>query len=110
MEVSAFQRGCDVVIQKSLREGFGPVMSEALWKEKQVVAGNAGYPTQFPEWYHSNLVVIAEACAKRVLELLKRPGERGEFGGAGREHVRRHFLLPRLVRDELQLIKRMVQT
>ena len=42
MEVNVFQRGCDVVIQKSLREGFGLVVSEALWKEKPVVAGRAG--------------------------------------------------------------------
>lgn len=111
MEVNVFQRGCDVVIQKSLREGFGLVVSEALWKEKPVVAGNAGgIPMQFPEPYHKNLVESVEGCAERVLDLLKRPGERGEFGRAGREHVRKHFLLPRLVRDELRLIKHVVQT
>ncbi len=111
MEVNAFQRGCDVVIQKSLREGFGLVVSEALWKEKPVVAGNAGgIPMQFPEPYHKNLVSSVEGCAERVLDLLKRPGERGEFGRAGREHVRKHLLLPRLVRDELRLIKQVVQT
>ena len=111
MEVNVFQRGADVVIQKSLREGFGLVVSEALWKEKPVVAGKAGgIPMQFPELYHKNLVNSVEDCAARVLDLLKRPGERGEFGRAGREHVRRNFLLPRLVRDELRLIKQVVQT
>lgn len=104
-----FQRGADVVIQKSLREGFGSAVSEAFWKEKPVVAGKAGgIPMQFPETYQTNLVNSVEGCAERVLDLLKRPGERGAFGRAGREHVRKHFLLPRLVLDELQLIKRVL--
>ena len=63
---------------------------------------------QFPETYQTNLVNSVEGCAERVLDLLKRPGERGAFGRAGREHVRKHFLLPRLVLDELQLIKRVL--
>ena len=110
MEVNVFQRGCDVVIQKSLREGFGLVVSEAFWKEKPVVAGNAGgIPMQFPEEYRKNLIGSVEACAERVIHLLGRPGERGAFGRAGREHVRQHYLLPRLVRDELTLIKQVVQ-
>ena len=49
MEVNVFQRGCDVVIQKSLREGFGLVVSEALWKEKPIVAGAPGaFRCSFP--------------------------------------------------------------
>jgi trehalose synthase len=109
MEVNVFQRGCDVVIQKSLREGFGLVVSEAFWKEKPVVAGKAGgIPMQFPQGFEANLVENVEACASRIIELLRRPGERGAFGRTGREHVRRHFLLPRLVRDELRLIKQLV--
>jgi trehalose synthase len=109
MEVNVFQRGCDVVIQKSLREGFGLVVSEAFWKEKPVVAGKAGgIPMQYPDGFETNLVESVEACAGRVIELLRRPGERGAFGRAGREHVRRRFLLPRLVRDELRLIKQLI--
>ncbi len=109
MEANVFQRGADVVIQHSLREGFGLVVSEAFWKEKPVVAGKAGgIPMQFPEAYQTNLVNSVEGCAERVLDLLKRPGERGAFGRAGREHVRKHFLLPRLVLDELQLIKQVL--
>ncbi len=109
MEVNAFQRGCDVVIQKSLREGFGLVVSEALWKEKPVVAGSTGgIPMQFPEPFQRNLVASVEACAEQVRHLLHHPGERAEFGRAGREHVRRHFLMPRLVRDELRLIKQVL--
>ncbi len=109
MEVNVFQRGCDVVIQKSLREGFGLVVSEAFWKEKPVVAGHAGgIPMQCPEGFEANLVHTVEACAERIVHLLARPGERGAFGRAGREHVRKNFLLPRLVRDELRLIKQLV--
>jgi len=109
MEVNVFQRGCDVVIQKSLREGFGLVVSEAFWKEKPVVAGKAGgIPMQYPEGFESNLVETVEACAERVIDLLRQPGHRGAFGRAGREHIRRHFLLPRLVRDELRLIKHLL--
>jgi trehalose synthase len=109
MEVNVFQRGCDVVIQKSLREGFGLVVSEAFWKEKAVVAGQAGgIPMQYPEGFETNLVHNVEACAERIVCLLRHPGERGSFGRAGREHVRKNFLLPRLVRDELRLIKQLV--
>jgi trehalose synthase len=109
MEVNVFQRGCDVVIQKSLREGFGLVVSEALWKGKPVVAGRAGgIPMQFPPGFERYLVESVESCAEQVLHLLQYPGERGAFGRAGREHVRQHFLLPRLVRDELRLIKELL--
>jgi trehalose synthase len=109
MEVNVFQRGCDVVIQKSLREGFGLVVAEALWKEKPVVAGRAGgIPMQFPPGFERYLIESVESCAEQVLHLLQHPGERGAFGRAGREHVRQHFLLPRLVRDELRLIKELL--
>ena len=104
-EVNMFQRSCDVVIQKSLREGFGLVVSEAFWKHKPVVAGNAGgIPMQFPDGYHQYLVDDIETCAANIIHLLKHPGERGDFGRAGRERIRKDFLMPRLVRDELRLI------
>jgi len=109
MEVNVFQCGCDVVIQKSLREGFGLVVSEALWKEKPVVAGRAGgIPMQFPEAFTHYLIDSPEQCAERVVHLLEHVGECGEFGRSGREHVRRHFLIPRLLRDELRLIGEIV--
>jgi trehalose synthase len=106
MGVNVFQRGCDVVIQKSIREGFGLVISEALWKEKPVVAGRAGgIPMQIPPGYERYLVDSIEECAARVVELLLKSGARGDFGRAGREHIRRNFLLPRLIRDDLRVIK-----
>jgi trehalose synthase len=106
MEVNVFQRGCDVVIQKSLREGFGLVVSEALWKEKPIVAGRAGgIPMQFPKGFDRYLIDNVEDCAAQIIHLLQHLGERGGFGRAGREQVRREFLLPRLARDELRLIR-----
>ena len=109
-EVNMFQRGSDVVIQKSLREGFGLVVSEAFWKDKPVVAGNAGgIPMQFPEGFQQYLVDDIETCAEKILHLLNHPGERGAFGRAGREHIRKDFLMPRLVRDELRLIQELIE-
>ncbi|MBI2822629.1 MAG: glycosyltransferase [Acidobacteria bacterium] len=106
MEVNVFQRGADLVIQKSLKEGFGLVVSEALWKEKAVVAGAAGgIPMQFPAGYDRYLVNSVEECAAMVLHLLADPEEAAEFGRSGRDQIRRGFLLPRLIRDELRLIK-----
>jgi trehalose synthase len=109
MEVNAFQRGSDLIIQKSLKEGFGLVVSEALWKEKAIVAGAAGgIPMQFPDDYQDYLVRSIEECAQRLLFLLDNPQVAADFGRAGREKVRHDFLLPRLIRDELRLIEAVV--
>lgn len=104
MEVNAFQRGADVIIQKSLREGFGLVVSEALWKGKPIVAGAAGgIPMQFPSRYEQFLVRDVEACAEQILHLLNHPDIAARFGEAGKEHVRGQFLLPVLIRNELRM-------
>ena len=106
LEVNAFQRGVDLIIQKSLREGFGLVVSEALWKGRAIVAGAAGgIPMQFPDGYDEYLVRTSEECAERLAFLLDHPSVAEDFGRAGKEHVRRHFLLPRMIRDQLQLYR-----
>ena len=106
LEVNAFQRACDVVIQKSLREGFGLVVSEAFWKGKPVVAGRAGgIPMQFPAGYDRYLVSSVEDSAAAIVELLGDASRRQAFGTAAREHVRKGYLLPRLLRDELRLVR-----
>jgi trehalose synthase len=80
MEVNVFQRGCDVVVQKSIREGFGLVVAEALWKEKAVVAGRAGrIPTQFPEGFDRYLMTDVDGCAAAVIHLLRHYGERSRY-------------------------------
>jgi len=106
MEVNAFQRAGDIVIQKSIREGFGLVVSEAFWKGKPLIAGRAGgIPMQFPAGYERYLVGTVEESAARIVELIGDPSRRQAFGQAAREHVRCRFLLPRLLRDELKLMK-----
>lgn len=106
VEVNAFQRCSNVVIQKSIREGFGLVVSETLWKGTPVVAGRAGgIPMQLPPGHGGFLVDSIEACAERTLWLLRHPEEARELGARGREVVRRHFLLPRLLADELGILR-----
>ena len=105
MEVNAFQRGCDLIIQKSIKEGFGLVVSEALWKGKPIVAGAAGgIPMQFPEGHDNYLVRTVEECSEQLLYLLDNPQSAADIGKAGQEKLRTEFLLPRLIRDELRLI------
>src|SRR6266702_2897020 len=104
IEVNAFQHLSNVVIQKSVREGFGLVVSETLWKGTPVVAGRAGgIPLQLHDEVGGFLVDSVEDCAARTLWLLRHPEEGKAIGTRGREEVREHFLLPRLIADELRL-------
>jgi len=92
------------VIQKSLREGFGLVISETLWKETPVVAGKAGgIPLQLQGGAGGFLMDSVEECAEKTLRLLRYPEEGETFGARGRELVRERFLLTRLIADELKL-------
>jgi trehalose synthase len=106
VEVNAFQRAADVVIQKSVREGFGLVVSEALWKARPVVAGNVGgIPLQIVNGKTGYLVGTVEECAQRVLSLLKNPEKARAMGRAGREFVRDNFLITRYLRDYLRIFR-----
>ena len=108
-EVNAFQRVADVAIQKSIREGFGLVVSEAVWKETPVVGGNTGgIPLQIQDGVGGFLVNTVEDCAERALHLLTHPDDAHEIARRGYERVRAQFLMPRLLRDELQLIRLML--
>jgi trehalose synthase len=104
IEVNAFQSQADVVIQKSTREGFGLTVSEALWKARPFIGGDVGgIPLQVQEGETGFLVSSAEECADKTLKILQEP-ELGKFlGRAGKEHVRTHFLSPRLLRDWLRI-------
>jgi trehalose synthase len=105
VEVNAFQRLSEVVVQKSIREGFGLVVSESLWKGTPVVAGRAGgIPLQMQDGVGGRLVETTEECATSILELLQSPQLAQELGRSGRERVREHFLLPRLLMEELRLL------
>ena len=109
MEVNAFQTASGVVIQKSIKEGFGLVVAEALWKGTPVVAGKTGgIPLQMTGELEQYLITTIEECAEKVTYLLEHPTLAEELGKQGREHIRENFLMPRLLRDELSLIKSLV--
>jgi trehalose synthase len=105
VEVNSFQRLSEVIVQKSIREGFGLVVSESLWKGTPVVAGRAGgIPMQMPEGVGGLLVDSVEDCATAMLKLLNDRELAEQLGQSGRAHVREHFLLPRLLMEELRLL------
>jgi trehalose synthase len=104
IEVNAFQSQSDVCLQKSIREGFGLTVTEALWKGRPTIAGNVGgIPLQIENGESGFLVDSAAECAGRCLEILADPELGKRLGRAGKEHARREFLSPRLLRDWLEL-------
>jgi trehalose synthase len=106
VQINAFQRVADVVLQKSLREGFGLTVSEALWKGRPVVGGRAGgIKLQIRDGFDGWLVDSIEDCAQRTIDLLADPVGADALGLQGREHVRANFLSTREVRDWLTLFQ-----
>ena len=102
LTINALQRASSLVIQKSLREGFGLTVSEALWKQRAVVAGAVGgIPLQVLHDRTGMLVRSIPGCALQMTRLLRSPEQRRRLGRNGREHVRHNFLLPREARDYL---------
>jgi len=108
VEVNAFQVHSRAVIQKSVREGFGLTVSEALWKARPTVAGAVGGITvQIEDGATGWLVDSPARCAQACIEILRDPQEARERALRGKEHVRRNFLTPRLLRDWLALFNRL---
>lgn len=104
VEVNAVQRLAGVVVQKSIREGFGLVVSEALWKGTPVVATHAGgIPLQMASGEGGFLVDSTAECAERVVWLLRNRDEARRIGGRGHDRVRARYLLTRLLADDLRL-------
>ncbi|MGH2450696.1 MAG: glycosyltransferase [Candidatus Limnocylindria bacterium] len=105
-EVNAFQRLATVAIQKSLREGFGLVVAEALWKGIPVVGASVGgIPLQVIDGVTGHLVRGVEECADRCVSLLRDPAGRKRMGARGRKHVRERFLITRDLADHLRLFR-----
>jgi len=107
MSINAYQRSADVVIQKSLREGFALTVSEALWKEVPVVGAKVGgIPLQIEDGTNGYLVDPRNiaATADRLTLLLENDEMRRRFGKRGRETVRERFLIPRLLSDYVTLL------
>ncbi len=106
IEVNAFQSYSDVMIQKSTREGFGLTVTEAMWKGRPSVAGAVGgIPLQVEDSESGFLVDGVQACAERTLEILADPALGQAPGQGGKETVRQRFLMPRLLRDWLELFE-----
>jgi len=100
LEVNALQRASTVIMQKSLREGFGLTVSEALWKGKPVIAGAVGgIPLQIAHNETGILVHSVEGAAHWMRTLLTQPAYAKRLGENGREHVRQNFLITRHLRD-----------
>jgi trehalose synthase len=105
LEVNALQGGADVIIQKSLREGFALTVTEALWKAKPVVASSVGgIKLQVIDGKTGLLASSIEETAFKIKYLLDNPDIASKLGEAGKEHVRRNFLITRHLRDYLRLI------
>jgi len=108
-EVGALQAISDIIVQKSIREGFGLTVSEALWKGRAVVAGDAGgIHLQVIDGETGYLVDSVQECAEMMLYLLQHPEQAVLMGQAGREHVRQNFLTTRHLMDYLRLAARML--
>ena len=104
IEVNAFQSQADVCLQKSIREGFGLTVSEALWKARPTIGGDVGgIPLQITDGETGFLVSSSEECAQRTLEILQDSDLGQRLGRTGKEQVRERFLTPRLLRDYAQL-------
>ena len=103
-EINALQRGSDVIIQKSVREGFGLTVTEALWKGKPVIASPVGgIKRQILHQVTGLSARTSEACAFYVRQLLTTPGFAKRIGRMGKLHVTNNFLITRHIRDYLML-------
>jgi len=104
IEINALQRASTVVLQKSLREGFGLTVAEALWKSKPVIASAVGgIPLQISHKYSGLLTYTIEGTAFALKQLLQNPSYAARLGENGKENIRKNFLITRHLRDYLLL-------
>lgn len=102
--INALQRGSTIILQKSLKEGFGLTVSEALWKEKPVIASAVGgIPLQITHKYSGILIYSIEGAAYYLKQLLSNPDYAKQLGINGKEHVKNNFLITRHIREYLLL-------
>jgi trehalose synthase len=106
LEINALQRASTIVVQKSLKEGFGLTVTEALWKGKPTIAGAVGgIPTQVIDKLTGALVHSAEGCAYQIRYLLTHPEFGAQLGRNGREHVKENFLMTTNARRWVLLLR-----
>jgi trehalose synthase len=104
IEINALQRGSTLILQKSLREGFGLTVSEALWKAKPTIASAVGgIPLQIAHKYSGILTHSIEGTAQWIKQLISAPEYARRLGINGREHVRNNYLITRHLKDYLLL-------
>lgn len=109
IEVGATQTGADVIIQKSIREGFGLTVTESMWKGTPVIGGNVGgIRIQIEDGVNGYLVDSSEACSERMKAMLSDPDRTREMGVAAKQSVKENFLTPRLMGDYLSAIREAV--
>ena len=102
LEINALQRAASVVLQKSLREGFGLTVTEAMWKHKPVIGGNVGgIARQITHRSNGMLVQSIEGTALRIREILANPALAGTLGERAHKYVRENFLLPHYLKNWL---------
>ncbi len=102
--INALQRISDIVLQKSLKEGFGLTVTEAMWKGKPVIGGNTGgIRLQVINHHTGFLVDTPEGAALRIQQLLRDPEKLKEMGRKAKEYVRNNFLITRHLREILSL-------
>lgn len=105
LEVNALQRAADIAMQKSIKEGFGLTVTEAMWKSKPVIGGDVGgIRLQVINYHTGFLVNTPEGAALRIRYLLHQPEKIQEMGHKARAFVRNHFLITRHLREYLTLM------
>jgi trehalose synthase len=103
-QINALQRAATVVVQKSLKEGFGLTVAEAMWKGKPVIGGAVGgIPLQIVHGVTGFLVHSVEGVAFRVRQFLNNPEMARRMGEKGKDHIRQNFLITRQIRDYLSV-------
>jgi trehalose synthase len=103
--VNALQRRATVVLQKSIREGFGLTVAEAMWKGAAVIGGKAGgISQQIVDGENGFLVETIDETAQRIVQLVRDDKLRRELGARATESVRRRFLMPRLIENWIDLV------
>jgi trehalose synthase len=111
IEINALQRASDVILQKSLKEGFGLTVAEALWKSKPVIASAVGgIPLQIAHKYSGILSHSIEGTAYYIKQLLNAPEYASRLGTNGHEHIKNNYLITRHIRDYLLLFLSLYET
>jgi len=107
--INALQTASGAVLQKSIREGFGLTVTEAMWKKKAVVGGKAeGIKLQIKNGKNGFIASGAEDMAEKIARLIKNPALAHRIGGAARKTVKEKFLMSRLVFDHLKLYETLI--